>query len=349
MERLTRSAASSAPSSSSSSKIDASFYQRPQHMHVAVAKIVIAVVVIVAIVLLMQLVEGWIDMPCSPTDRATDATCKSQRRASTISSALLTFGRAATVVVGFMVILHFAGLKTTTLFTLASIFSLVLGLAAQSMLRDVFSGLMFLAEDQMLIGDFVHLFVVGASSPLSGSFGDSSSGPSPTSTSSASTISGIVENVSLRRVKLRNFDNELIYVPNSLINAVVNGSQQYPLVRLRISTSRTDDIRAVTAAVRRAMETLAADPEFTKFYPSQQSAAARSKLVRTLDAVGMSSPDPEMLGVSDIRPDGTLDVLVRFMSEVGQQWSSGRYARQKIVEELQRDGLGDVVRVLRSG
>lgn len=337
---------SSTRGTAAASKLEGSFYQRPALLHVAVAKVVVTLVILAAVVMLLTLVEGWIVTPCHPSDRATDEKCKLQRRANTIASALLTFARASALIVGLLVILHHAGVRTTTLFTLASIFSLVIGLAAQSMLRDVFSGIMFLAEEQMMNGDFVHLFVTGAGTPLSGSFGDSDSSGNG-SAGASSTISGIVENVSLRRVKLRNFDNELIYVPNALINAVVNGSQQYPLVRLRVSAARTAEVASVVAVVRAACAALAEDGEFTALYPSAATEEAKARLVRTLDSVGMESPDPEVLGVSDIRPDGTFDVLVRFMCEVGRQWTGGRYARLALLGALQAAGLGDVVRVVR--
>jgi small-conductance mechanosensitive channel len=319
-------------------------YRAPGSWAVAAAKAFVTVAVAVAALLVLSVAEDWVGQPCTPEEEADPAKCRRRRRAATLSSASLTFGRALVVLAGIVVLLHHAGLRTTTLFTLGSILSLVIGLAAQSMLRDLFSGLMFLTEGQLINGDYVQLLTSGASSASLGA------GPG--------LIGGIVENVNLRRVKLRNFDNELVYVPNAEVRAVVNASQQFPVVRLRLQLSRTSDAAAALAAAQAACAALAADPAFRASYPpGRQEAAgaagsageassspAAMRLLRSLDAVGMTSPDPELQGVSEVGAGG-FEVLVRFMCDVGKQWSAGRYARRALLQALAP--FGPVVQAVR--
>jgi small-conductance mechanosensitive channel len=306
-------------------------YRSPGSWGVAAAKALVTVAVVVAALLVLSVAEDWFAEPCTPEQEADAARCRRRRRAATLSSAALTFGRALVVLAGLVVLLHHAGLRTTTLFTLGSILSLVIGLAAQSMLRDMFAGLMFLSEGQLINGDYVQLVTQGG-----GGGGSLGAGPG--------LIGGIVESVNLRRVKLRNFDNELVYVPNAEVRAVVNASQQFPVVRLRLQLSRTSDAAAALAAAQAACAALAADPAFRAFYPAGAAGTDSLRLVRSLDAVGMASPDPELQGVSDVGAGG-FEVLVRFMCEVGRQWTAGRYARRALLQSLAP--FGPVVQAVR--
>lgn len=315
-------------------------YQRPASWPVAVAKIFVTIAVVAAVLLVVAVVQDWLSAPCNAEEEEDHGKCVRRRQAATVSSAALTFGRALVILGGLVVVLHHAGLRTTTLFTLGSILSLVVGLAAQNMLRDLFAGLLFLSEGQLINGDYVQLVVDGP--------GGQSLGTAP------GLVGGIVDNVNLRRVKLRNFDNEIIYVPNAEIKAVVNASQQFPVVRLRIVVSRTSDSAAVLEAARAACTLLAADEAFRAFYPPGSSApsgreAAPSeeaglRLMRSLDVVGMASPDPELQGVSDVAAGG-FEVQVRFMANVGQQWAAARYARRALMQALA--DFGPVVQVVR--
>lgn len=314
-------------------------YRSPGSWGVAAAKALVTLAVVVAALLVLGVAEDWFAQPCTPEEEADAAHCRRKRRAATLSSAALTFGRALVVLAGLVILLHHAGLRTTTLFTLGSILSLVIGLAAQSMLRDMFAGFMFLTEGQLINGDYVQLLTQGGGGGAGSSLG---AGPG--------LIGGIVESVNLRRVKLRNFDNELVYVPNSEVRAVVNASQQFPVVRLRLQLSRTSDAAAALAAAQDACAALAADPAFRAFYPAGAERATHAaqtaslRLVRSLDAVGMASPDPELQGVSDVGAGG-FEVLVRFMCEVGRQWNAGRYARRALLQSLAP--FGPVVQAVR--
>lgn len=329
-------------SESESAFASQNIYQAPRDWPSTLAKIVVTVAATVALLMLLSVVEDWLTEPCTPEDEKDPDRCTRLRRTATFGSALMAFARTLVTLGGFIVVLHHAGLRTTTLFTLASILSLVVGLAAQRVLQDVFAGMVFLAEGQLLNGDFVQLTTTCGSTP----------------------IGGIVENVSLRRIKLRNFENEVIYVPNSEVRAMSNSSQRFPVVRLRILISRTADSSAVLAALQAAAEALGQDEDFRAFMPpgtdglgaaaaadengsavAGPEAVISTRLLRSLDAVGMTGPEPEVQGVSDVAAGG-FEVLFRFMSDIGKQWSAGRYARQRLVEALEPFGpVAQVVRV----
>jgi small-conductance mechanosensitive channel len=343
-----------------------SIYSRPPNLGVAAAKVLLTLLVVAALFVLTYMVQDWVRPECAAGE--DHMACKRKRRAVTIVSAAMAFVRTVLLIVGSLVALHHAGLRTTTLFALTSILSLVVGLAAQSMLRDLFTGATLLAEEQMLNGDYVQI-ITGVSAAGAGGGSGSGAGGSGgglglgigggggggggggVGGGAVSLLSGIVENVSLRRVKLRNFDNEVIYVPNSEIRAVINASQKYPVVRLRMSLSRSVDLDEALRVIQAAGRDLAEDAEFVRFYPANSvggaagvSAKVTERLVRSLEAAGMAGPEPELLGVSDVGAVG-VEVMVRFMTDVGQQWAAGRYAREFYLGRLA--ALGPVTPIVR--
>jgi small-conductance mechanosensitive channel len=311
-------------------------YAKPAKLSVAVSRVLLTIFITAAVFLALKVIEEWFISDCDPSDEMSDESCQQTRRTNTIATAILTFARTVAIVVGLLFVLHHTGIRTTTLFTLAGIFSLVVGLAAQNVLKDFFAGLVFLAEEQMLNGDYVHLIVTGV-----------------TGDGICSGISGIVESVSMRKVKLRNFENETIYIPNGTIQAVVNSSQNYPVVRLRVQVSRTANLTQVIDTITQACLDLSKDEDFVINYPKPTNEKTRLRILRTLETVGMDSPDPVVAGVSDMKGE-CYDILVRFMVDVGRQWQATRYVRGKIISALQ-DNIPDgahgvtVVRLTNTG
>jgi small-conductance mechanosensitive channel len=296
-------------------------YRKPDNGFKAAAKVVFVIIVTLTLYIALRVVENLFVVKCEPSAELSDHECQRSRKANTIATAVLTFVRSVVIVAGILIALHHAGIRTSALFTLAGIFSLVLGLAAQNVLKDYFAGLVFLTEEQLYVGDHVHLIVNGIR-------GDGI----------CSGISGVVENLSMRRIKLRNFDNDVLYVPNGTIQAVVNSSQNFPVVRLRVQVSRTAKIQDVLRITKATCEQLAADLEFSSNFPQIDRSAAdvnkKRRLSISLETLGMDGPEPEVVGVSELR-DSYYEVMVRFMVDLGRQWHASRLARNALIANLQ--------------
>jgi small-conductance mechanosensitive channel len=330
-------------------------YSAPASLRSAAGRILATIAAVAAVFMVLTALQAWLAVaPGENGDGAgngeiTDPEEPGSRRGSTVGSAILTFLRAVVVIVGLLVVLHHAGVRTTTLFALASILSLVIGLAAQSALADHFAGLIFLTEGQLHIGDFVHLVMGPNSSSASASASGHAltSGSSSTNASAASAhgmLSGTVQDVTLRRVRLTTFDNETIYVPNSRVLAVINASQQFPIVRLRVRLPVGSDLGAAARAVAEECEAMRSDPELLALLPSASAAsspAAEMRLVRALDAAGMRSPGPEVLGVGDIG-GADYELGVRFMTRVNRQWAAARVVRRRLLARMQAEGVSGI-------
>ena len=93
-------------------------------------------------------------------------------------------------------ILGVVGLGATvgSLLATAGIGGVALGLGAQTFIKDVVSGFFLLLEDQFAVGDYIE----------------------------TGEYAGTVESISLRTTRLRRANNEIVTIPNGLIDAVVN-------------------------------------------------------------------------------------------------------------------------------
>ncbi|MEI7593612.1 MAG: mechanosensitive ion channel family protein [Actinomycetes bacterium] len=96
----------------------------------------------------------------------------------------------------------------------AGIVGIALGFGAQSLVKDVMSGIFMLAEDQYGVGDEVDL-------------GDAV---------------GIIEKVSVRSTRLRDVYGVVWYVPNGQIQRVANKSQEWARALLDLTVSYDTDV-----------------------------------------------------------------------------------------------------------
>ena len=166
------------------------------------------IVVIVAVLLLAWLVArstawaagrilAWHDRRQSDADLAATGKIANLKRRETIVSVIrtgityVTFAIAAVIIVGQLT----GGVDRLTAIAGASFVLILAGFAMQRPLLDIVAGLTMFAERWFSVGDTVTL-LVGAE------------------------LQGVVEDVSLRRTRLRSLAGEVIHVHNSQIQAV---------------------------------------------------------------------------------------------------------------------------------
>jgi small conductance mechanosensitive channel len=118
--------------------------------------------------------------------------------------------------VGTLTALDIAGITITPLLAGAGIAAAALGFGAQSLVRDFLSGFFIIAEDQYGIGDVVRI--------------------------NEGTISGTVEEVTLRHTRLRGVDGVVHYVPNGEIRVASNASMEWSRALLDITILPSNDI-----------------------------------------------------------------------------------------------------------
>lgn len=126
-----------------------------------------------------------------------ETTVRLRERAVTTGSVLRSTLNAAVLIVATVMVLGELGLNVAPIVASASVIGLAVGLGAQSVVKDMVSGLFLLLEDQFGVGDKIM----------------------------ANDIQGTVESVGLRVTTLRDEAGTLWYVRNGDIVKVGNSSQ----------------------------------------------------------------------------------------------------------------------------
>jgi small conductance mechanosensitive channel len=136
------------------------------------------------------------------------------QRARTLGPLLTSIARYLIGFVVVVVILQQIGIDVRTLVVSAGVAGLVIGLGAQSLIKDVVSGFFLLFENLIAVGDVVE---VGSHT-------------------------GVVESVGLRVTKVRKFSGELRIVPNGELSAFGLHTAGWARVVVEISVDYEEDV-----------------------------------------------------------------------------------------------------------
>ncbi len=130
------------------------------------------------------------------------------------------------------------GVNLGPLLGTAGIAGVAIGLAAQSLVKDMLNGTFILVEDQFNIGDVVT--VAG--------------------------LTGTVENMTLRKTSIRGGDGTLYVVPNSQITTVANQSVDFSVATINVSVDFSADPNEVMDILRRIASDVRNSPEFKDLF-----------------------------------------------------------------------------------
>ncbi len=209
-------------------------------------------------------------------------------RSRTISHVITnTIGIVIGVIVLFT-ILGQIGVNIGPALASLGIVGLAISFGAQGLIKDVINGLFILMENQYGIGDVVR---VGG-------------------------VSGLVEEVNLRRTVLRDLDGVVHYIPNSEISIASNFTKEYSRVNLNISVGYGEDLERVIGVINRVCLQMYEEPDWKK-------KIIKAPQVLRVDALGSSGIDIKILG--DTKP------LV--------QWEVMGELRKRIKTEFDREGI----------
>ncbi len=190
----------------------------------------------------------------------------------TLASVFTAGGRVIIVVVTLLTLMPLAGISIGPLLAGVGILGLAVGFGAQSLVKDVISGLFILLDNQYSKGDVV---TVGG-------------------------ISGLVEDVGIRRTVLRDLDGIVHYIPNGEIAVASNLTQEYSRVNLTVGVSYSEDLDNVMRVIDRVGEEMAADPQWAP------SIISPPKSLR-VDNLGDSGIDIKVVG--DTKPIKQWEVM----------------------------------------
>jgi small conductance mechanosensitive channel len=161
-------------------------------------------------------------------------TTRRQARARTLAQVLGSVTTVFVAVVATLMAMQELSLDTAPLLASASVIGVALGLGAQSLVRDVVSGMFMIAEDQCGVGDVVD---VGEAT-------------------------GSVEAVGLRITRLRDVNGTVWYVRNGEIMRVGNQSQGWARTVLDVNVGLGEDLDEVERILLETAERLRQHEQF---------------------------------------------------------------------------------------
>ncbi|MDD2721421.1 MAG: mechanosensitive ion channel family protein [Gallionella sp.] len=135
--------------------------------------------------------------------------------------------------VAVMLALSQLGVSIAPILGAAGVMGIAVGLGAQSLLKDYFSGIFLLLENQIRQGDAVE---------ICGKVGD-------------------VEDITLRYVCLRDVNGNVHYVPNGQITTVTNKSREYAYALIDVGVAYREDLDEVYRVLQQVGVELRADAQ----------------------------------------------------------------------------------------
>lgn len=194
------------------------------------ARVLIRVTVILAIAWgLMHLSHRLIMLLRQHMQQRTDDP-EQAKRLETLGRVFRYISAVLITLIAGMLVLSELGISIAPILASAGVIGIAVGFGAQSLIRDYFTGFFLLVENQIRQGDVVQV----------------------------ADKAGLVEEITLRYIRLRDFEGTVHYVPNGQVTTVTNRSRGFAYavidvgVAYKENTDRVYDVMRVVAAELRA-------------------------------------------------------------------------------------------------
>ena len=209
-------------------------------------------------------------------------------RLRTLIKAAKNTVRIIIMVIAVLIGLGTIGVDIGPALAAAGIFGLAISLGAQTLIKDVIGGLTILLEDEYRVGDQIEI----------------------------GTVSGAVEQITLRRTDVRDTEGRLVILPNGEVRVVANESREWARVLVEINFGFDADLNKAIAGLKEALGRLASDSTVKPYL---------------LDT-------PEIFGWNAL---SDWSVVVRLSAKVraGKQAEVARILRQYALEALHEAGV----------
>jgi small-conductance mechanosensitive channel len=196
-----------------------------------------AVVIVLLADFAWHLARAWIDCRLAETDAGGEAAADEIRRRARLRTLLPILRNLLMVVLVTMaglMALSAMGVEIGPLIAGAGVVGVAVGFGAQTLVKDIISGMFFLLDDAFRIGEYI----------VSGSY------------------KGTVESFSLRSIKLRHHRGYLYTVPFGELGAVQNMSRDWVIDKLSVGVTYDTDVDKVKQIIKQIGKELQANEEF---------------------------------------------------------------------------------------
>lgn len=187
-----------------------------------------------------------------------------------------------------MLVLSELGISIAPILASAGIVGVAIGFGAQSLVKDYFNGFFLLIENQIQQGDVVTVAELG----------------------------GLVEEITLRYIRLRDYEGTVHYIPNGSVTTVSNRSRGFAYALVDIGVAYREDVEEVFGVIREIAAGMRADQTFGPL------------ILEDLDLAGI-----------DAWADSAVTIRFRIKVAPLQQWSVKREFLLRLKKEFDRRGI----------
>ncbi|MBZ0106616.1 MAG: mechanosensitive ion channel family protein [Sulfuricella denitrificans] len=156
------------------------------------------------------------------------------KRIETLSRVFRYIASVAISVVAGMVVLSELGISIAPILATAGVLGIAIGFGAQSLIKDYFNGFFMLLENQIRQGDVVEAGGKG----------------------------GLVEEVTLRHIRMRDYDGNVHFIPNGIVTTVTNMSRGFAYSVIDVGVAYRESLDEVMQLMRQVGDELREDEVF---------------------------------------------------------------------------------------
>ena len=211
-----------------------------------------------------------------------------QRRLETLGRVLRYTAAVVITLITGMLVLSQVGISIAPILASAGVVGLAIGFGAQSLVKDYFTGLFLLLENQIRQGDVVEVAGLG----------------------------GLVEEITLRHIRLRDYEGSVHFIPNSAVTTVTNRSRGYAYALVDIGVAYRENLEEVFEVIRKVATAMRADETLGPL------------ILEELDLAGV-----------DAWADSAVTIRFRIKVLPLQQWTVKRAFLLRLKKEFDRLGI----------
>jgi small-conductance mechanosensitive channel len=188
-----------------------------------------------------------------------------KKRANTLQGVFMGVGRIIIILLVAFMILSELNVSIGPILAGFGVAGIAVGFGAQYLIKDLIAGVFVLMENQYRIGDVVKV----------------------------ADVTGLVEEINLRKTVLRDLDGIVHHVPNGEIRVASNYSRHFARVNLNVSVSYGTDLDFAIKVINRVCNDMAEEEKWSKVLRTVPQ-------VMRVDSLGDSGIDIKIVG--DVKP-----------------------------------------------
>jgi small-conductance mechanosensitive channel len=211
-----------------------------------------------------------------------------RRRADTLQGVFLGLSRIIIILLVVFMILSELNVSIGPILAGFGVAGIAVGFGAQYLIRDLIAGIFILMENQYRVGDVAKV----------------------------ADVTGLVEEINLRKTVLRDLDGIVHHVPNGEIRVASNYSRHFARVNLNISVAYGTDLNYAIKVINRVCDEMSKEERWSKIFRSVPQ-------VLRVDNLGDSGIDIKIIG--DVKPL--------------EQWNVMGELRLRLKNEFDKEGI----------